>query len=154
MTLPPPDTLFVKPPSSTASCSSSPPSPTPFQSSLPASPPHEFRTFLVLLGWLLNSTHCIIICTSCHSVVNPCKPAKHVSKCAPATKSVSEMKTVRTQIGQYQTTFDLLTNLPPQPRVPIDPIPGLEMHPNMQVCQTCKHGFGRDDNKHCKPKSG
>jgi hypothetical protein len=54
------------------------------------------------------------------------------------------MKTLKEQFHGYLHLFSRLTDNPPYPLLPVEPVLGLQTYPNIQVCQTCKRGFSRN----------
>ena len=103
-----------------------------------------FKQFARPLGWVVDAAYKIIVCTNCGAVVNPRKPAEHL---AHSGKSRMEVKTLKATLEEYKDIFEQFTDAPTPPTTPVNSIPGLRVHPVMQVCQTCKHGYSLDQDQ-------
>ena len=55
-----------------------------------------------------------------------------------------EVKILKATLEEYKDIFEQFTNTSTPPTTPVNAISDLQVHPVMQVCQTCKHGYSLD----------
>jgi hypothetical protein len=100
--------------------------------------------FLQRYGWVINTTHHILICLECESVIDPNRPRSHIIKYHGESKPPLDLDTsFHREVG---VNYPLLTAKPFRPHGVVSPIFGLKLpRSNFQQCQTCCRPFqGKD----------
>jgi hypothetical protein len=107
--------------------------------------------FLEQFGFIINTTHSIVICLECRCAIDPKQPRKHMVKYHADMKLPKDMdKIFQEQMGR---DYPHLTAHPEHPVAPVMPIFGLEPpRSQYQLCQNCHRAF--QGNGDCKPTTG